>query len=43
MENASKALLMSAGILIGVLILSLAAYLFYVYGQYSADTVARID
>ncbi len=43
MENASKALLMSASILIGVLILSLAAYLFYVYGQYSADTVSKME
>ena len=32
MENASKALLMAAGVLIGVLILSLAVYLFENFG-----------
>ena len=35
MENASKALLMSAGILIGVVILSLGVYL---YGSFSSST-----
>ena len=35
MENASKALLMAAGVLIGVLILSLAAYLFVYFGSTS--------
>lgn len=33
MENASKALLMAAGVLIGVLILSLAVFLFINFGQ----------
>lgn len=37
MENASKALLMAGGILIGVLILSLAAYLFVDFGSTSAE------
>lgn len=37
MENASKALIMAAGVLIGVLILSLAAYLFISFGQKSRD------
>lgn len=37
MENASKALLMAAGVLIGVLILSLAVYLFVSFGQTSAE------
>ena len=37
MENASKALLMAAGVLIGVLILSLAIYLFVSFGQTSAE------
>ena len=31
MENASKALLMAAGVLIGVMILSIAVYLFYTF------------
>ncbi len=37
MENASKALLMAAGVLIGVLILSLAVYLFVSFGITSAE------
>lgn len=36
MENASKALLMAGGVLIGLLILSLAAYLFVDFGATSA-------
>ena len=44
MENASKALLMAAGVLIGVLILSLAVFLFVSFGGTSAkihDTVQK--
>lgn len=37
MENASNALLMAAGILIGVLVLSLAVYLFADFGATSAE------
>ncbi len=37
MENASKALIMAAGVLIGVLILSLAVYLFATFGAASAE------
>ena len=37
MENASKALLMAAGLLIGLLILSLAVYLFASFGSASAE------
>lgn len=37
MENASKALLMAAGVLIGLLILSLAVYLFASFGTTSAE------
>ncbi len=37
MENASKALLMAAGVLIGVLILTLAVYLFATFGATSAE------
>ncbi len=37
MENASKALLMAAGVLIGMLILSLAVYLFVSFGSTSAE------
>ncbi len=37
MENASKALLMAAGVLIGILILSLAVFLFANFGAASAE------
>lgn len=37
MENASKALLMAAGVLIGILILTLAVYLFVTFGMASAE------
>ncbi len=37
MENASKALLMAAGVLIGILTLSLAVYLFVSFGTTSAE------
>lgn len=37
MENASKALLMAAGVLIGMLILSLAIYLIISFGTTSAE------
>ena len=37
MENASKALIMAGGVLIGILILSLAAYLFVDFGSTSAE------
>lgn len=37
MENASKALLIAAGVLIGILILSLAVYLFATFGGTSAE------
>ena len=37
MENASKALLMAAGVLIGMLIISLAVYLFTSFGTTSAE------
>lgn len=37
MENATKALLMAAGILVGIMILSLAVYLFTDFGTTSAE------
>lgn len=37
MENASKAMLMAAGVLIGILILSLVVYLFVSFGSSSAQ------
>lgn len=41
MENASKALLMAGGVLIGVLIISLAVYLFADFGSTSAKINAQ--
>lgn len=43
MENASKALLMAAGVLIGILILSLAVYLFTTFGATSAELHRQND
>lgn len=42
MENASKALIMAAGVLIGILILSLAVYLFLNFGTASAELHQQI-
>jgi len=41
MENASKALLMAAGVLIGILLISLAVYLFADFGATSAKINAQ--
>ena len=41
MENASRALMMAAGVLIGILILSLAIYLFTNFGAASAEAHRR--
>ena len=43
MENASKALLMAASVLVGILILSLIAYLYTVFGDYSSLIQARLE
>ena len=43
MENASKALIMAAEILIGVMIISIGVYLFNTMGEYSAETTAEIE
>lgn len=43
MENASKALIMAAGVLIGVLLLSLAVYLFMDFGAKSAEIRNQIE
>lgn len=41
MENASKALIMAGGVLIGILIISLAVYLFADFGSTSAQINAQ--
>ena len=43
MENASKALIMAAEVLIGIMIISIMVYLFNTMGQYSAETTKRIE
>ena len=43
MENASKALIMAAEILVGIMIISIGVYLFNTLGEYSADTTAIIE
>ena len=43
MENASKALIMSASILIGVIILSIAVYLFTAFGGTSKEIQQQVD
>ena len=43
MENASKALIMSASILIGIIILSIAAYLFTAFGGSSKQIQEKVD
>ena len=42
MENASKALIMAAGVLIGMLILSLAVYLYIDFGTSAAQINSQI-
>lgn len=43
MENASKALIMAAGVLIGILILSLAVFLFIDFGATSKGIYEKIE
>lgn len=43
MENATKALLIAAGVLIGVLILSLGTYLYFTLGDYISDTQEEME
>lgn len=43
MENASKALIMAAEVLIGVMIISIGVYLFNEMGSYSAETADQIE
>lgn len=43
MENASKALLMAAGVLVGVLLLSLAVYLFTIFGNFGSEMTTQMN
>lgn len=42
MENASRALLMAASILVGILMLSLVVYLYTIFGDFGSQITARI-
>ena len=43
MENASKALIMAAEILIGVMIISVGVYLFNMFANYSSERYKKIE
>jgi len=43
MENASKALIMAAEIIVGVMIISIGVYLFNLFGSYSQNTSKQIE
>ncbi len=43
MENATRAFIIVAGILLGVLLLSLGIYLFSIFSQYSADAYKTME
>ncbi len=43
MENASKALIMIAEVLVGIMIISIGVYLFSEMGRYSANTTRQIE
>ena len=43
MENASKALIMAGGVLLGVIIISLGVYLFSSYAKYSSNAYNKME
>ena len=43
MENASRALIMAAGALVGVLLLSLAVYLFTIFGNFGSEMTTQMN
>ena len=43
MENASRALLIAAGVLVGVLLLSLAVYLFTIFGNFGSEMSIQMN
>ena len=42
-ENASRALIMAAGVLVGVLLLSLAVYLFTIFGNFGSEMTTQMN
>ena len=43
MENASRALIMAAGVLVGVLLLSLAVFLFTIFGNFGSEMTTQMN
>lgn len=43
MENASKALIMAAEVLIGVMIISIGVYIFHIFAEYSAQRYKEME
>lgn len=43
MENAAKALTMAAGVLIGVIIITIAVYLFTTLGNTSSEVYSKVE
>lgn len=43
MENSSKALMMAAEVLIGVMIISVGVYLFHIFANYSQENYKRME
>ena len=43
MENASKALIMAGGVLIGILIISIGVYIFSSYAKYSSNAYDQME
>ena len=43
MENASKALIMAASVLLGVMLLAVGVYLFYAYSDYSSNAYEQME
>lgn len=43
MENASRALIMAAGVLVGVLLLSLAVYLFTIFSNFGSEMTTQMN
>ena len=43
MENASKALIMAASVLLGIMLLSIAVYLFSIFGGFSSEIANKLS
>ena len=43
MENASRALIMAASVLLGIMIISVGVALFNTFSEFSRDTLEKVD